>query len=211
MDRFELESLYRRLDELAPCERKGDEYPEFSRCFREVLEVIMLEQPIWAAQAQPLLDENSEALQAWLESVLEGREVEGELRSFALDQTIRRYWKAEAEQLETGPESDECPHCGARADVAYLDKDGFRYAVCSRCDTRWPVSRILCLRCGEKEAKQLEYFPYEGGYRLYHCKTCDGLLPAVDLREAGRLDLPKLRAAATEMQALYEEGRIAEE
>ncbi len=171
----------------------------------------MLEQPDWAAQAQPLINANEVQLRAWLASHLEGEGSEGDLLQFALEQAIRRYWKSEAREIEDGPESDVCPVCGARVDVAYLDKDGFRYAVCSRCDSRWMVPRILCLRCGEAEAKQIEYYPYENGYRLYHCKTCEGLLPAVDLREAGKLDLPKLRAAASEMQALFEEQQIAEE
>jgi len=208
---FELESLYRRLDELAPCQRQEGEYSEVAKCFREVLEVIMLEQPDWAAQAQPLLSAGEASLRNWLNVVAEGEVVEGDLLQFAVEQTLRRYWKDEGQKLEDGPESDVCPVCGGRVDVAYLDQDGFRHAVCSRCDSQWTVPRILCLRCGEADAKQLEYYPYEGGYRLYHCKTCEGLLPAVDLREAGRLDLPKLRAAASEMQALFEEQRIAEE
>jgi len=171
----------------------------------------MLEQPDWAAQAQPLLDAAGASLQEWLQLHLAGQEVGSELLGFALEQTLRRYWKDAGQMLEDGPESDVCPVCGARVDVAYLDQDGFRYAVCSRCDSQWMVPRILCLRCGEAEAKQIEYYPYMGGYRLYHCKTCEGLLPAVDLREAGRLDLPKLRAAASEMQALFAEQQIAEE
>jgi len=208
---FELESLYRSLDGLEACPGRQEGYPEFAGCFREVLEVIVLEQPDWAARAQPLLGAPEEKLRGWLQAHLAGELDEGELLTFALEQTLRRFWRGEGRELEDGPEGDECPVCGARADVAYLDKDGFRHAVCSRCDSRWPVPRILCLRCGEKDAKKIEYYPYEEGYRLYHCHSCDGLLPAVDLREAGRLDLAKLRAAAAEMQALFEEGKIAEE
>ncbi|WP_457638309.1 hypothetical protein [Oceanithermus sp.] len=211
MNHFELESLYRHLDELDPCPRQGSEYQNIKSCFREVLEVIMLEQPDWAAQAQPLLNASDTSLRDWLKALLAGEELESELLQFAMEQTLRRYWKTAGQKIEDGPENDVCPVCGARVDVAYLDKDGFRYAVCSRCDSQWMIPRILCLRCGEKQAKQLEYYPYEKGYRLYHCKTCEGLLPAVDLRESGKLDLPKLRAAASEMQALFEEQLIAEE
>ena len=211
MNQYALEPLYRSLDDLAPCERGAGGYPNFEDCFREVLDVIALEQPDWAAQVQPLRAASRPQLERWLKELLDSEEIaSGDLTRFAVEQTLRRYWKQEGRELEEGPESDVCPVCGARADVAYLDKDGFRYAVCGRCDSHWQVSRILCLRCGEKDAAQLEYYPYENGYRLYHCKSCDGLLPAVDLREAGKLDLAKLRAVAAEMQLLFEEGRVEE-
>jgi FdhE protein len=211
VEHFQLESLYRGLDELEPCNRGGNSYQNFVECFREVLDVIALEQPDWAAQVQPLRAASAPQVEGWLKDYLAaGGEEIGPLAEFALEQTVRRYWR-KAEVLEDGPEGDECPACGARADVAYLDKDGFRYAVCSRCDSRWMVPRILCLQCGEKDAKNLEYFPFVGGYRLYHCKTFDALLPAVDLREEGKLDLAKLRAAGGEMQLLFEEQQIAED
>lgn len=175
--------------------------------------MIAREQPDWAERARGYRDLNATRLEA-LRAALLGSGAEGPddpLLEFALLQTLRRYHRSQdAEPRSEGPDDATCPVCGAEADVAYLDANGFRYAVCRICDSRWPVPRVRCLYCGEEEAKKLEYYPYEAGYRLYRCKSCGRTLPAVDLRETGRLDLPRLRAAAVEMQFLYEAGAVEE-
>lgn len=209
---FDLETLFRSLDALPAASAAGS-YPGFAERFREVLDVISRERPDWAERARVLAGMGAKELERLRGGFLEdpGSGPEDPLLEFALWQTLRRYHRHEDnEPLKEGPADAVCPRCGAEADVAYLDQDGFRFAVCRLCDARWPVPRIRCLYCGEEEPKKLEYYPYEEGYRLYRCKTCGRTLPAVDLREAGRLDLPRLRAAAVEMQVLYEAGAVEE-
>ncbi|ADR36557.1 formate dehydrogenase accessory protein [Oceanithermus profundus DSM 14977] len=213
MNLFDLEPLFRSLEALPAADGAAGGYPGFAARFREVLDVIAREQPDWAERARGYRDLNATRLEA-LRAALLGSGAEGPddpLLEFALLQTLRRYHRSQdAEPRSEGPDDATCPVCGAEADVAYLDANGFRYAVCRICDSRWPVPRVRCLYCGEEEAKKLEYYPYEAGYRLYRCKSCGRTLPAVDLRETGRLDLPRLRAAAVEMQFLYEAGAVEE-
>ena len=194
MRRFELEPLFRELDALR------DEGPWSSEAARveAVIERIARHRPEW-----------QDALEALVTGKGEARSVEDEaLERFVLQQAARLARPpADATPLE-GPDGETCPNCGGVADVAYLDQNGTRHAVCAVCDAHWVVPRILCLHCGESDPGQLEYYPYEDGYRLYHCKRCDHLLPAVDLREAGALDLPRLRAAAAEMVHLFEVGAV---
>ncbi|XOB99552.1 formate dehydrogenase accessory protein FdhE [Deinococcota bacterium DY0809b] len=213
MNLFDLEPLFRSLDALPAAAGAAGGYPGFAERFREVLEVIAREQPDWAERARVLEELDPATLERLRNRMLEppGYEADDPLLGFALWQTLRRYHRHKGEKpLEEGPAEAVCPQCGAEADVAYLDANGFRFAVCRLCDARWPVPRVRCLYCGEEQPKKLEYYPYEEGYRLYRCKTCGRTLPAVDLREAGRLDLPRLRAAALEMQALYEAGAVEE-
>jgi len=213
VNHFELESLLRRLEELPAVNRgDGSEYPDFSESLLEVLEVIAREQPEWAARVQLIKDGASKSANTWLDGYLDadGNGEQDELLDFAIKHTLRRYWKSQGQKLQDGPETAECPNCGAQIDVAYIDQDGFRHAVCAICDSEWGIPRILCPWCGEKDAKNLVYYPYEQGYRLYHCKSCGRALPTADLREAGKLDLPKLRAAAIEMTFLLESGAVEE-
>jgi len=208
---FNLETLYRKLDDLPAADSAAGRYSQFDVRFREVLQAIAEAEPDWADRAMALAGLSANELESARDAWLAGDKPSDEntLLEFALISTLRRYHRRfDAEPLAEGPAGASCPVCGAEADVAYLDEGGFRYAVCRLCDARWPVPRIRCLYCGEEDAKELEYYPYEGGYRLYHCKTCGRTLPAVDLREAGRLDLPRLRAAGAEMQFLYESGAV---
>ena len=212
MNLFDLEPLFRSLEELPADEQAAGRYPGFADRFAEVLSVIAQEQPEWAKRAALLEKLNERELEQQRASLVEDRlEASSDpLLAFALLYTLRRYHRSEGSSPVEGTSGAECPVCGAEADVAYLDQEGARYAVCRLCDTRWPVPRIGCLYCGEEDARKLVYYPYEEGYRLYRCKRCEHTLPAVDLREAGELDLPRLRAAAVEMQALYEAGAVEE-
>lgn len=212
---FDLEPLFISLDELPAARQAAGSYPDFPVRLRETLDAIAAVRTDWKKQASALGKFSDEEIYQMLDAWITNGKLAGEgdpLLEFALLHTIRRYHRADKRQNVMGEMRlvASCPSCGARADVAYLDNKGTRYAVCQICDTSWQVPRLGCIHCGEESPDQLEYFPYEAGYRLYHCKGCDRTLPAVDLRESGRLNLPRLRAAAVEMQYLFESGAIEE-
>ncbi len=98
--------------------------------------------------------------------------------------------KASQAIVETGPNLKKwtkgfCPLCGARPDIASLDKDaGSRKLLCSQCDCEWPYRRIGCPFCENRDFNKIFYYTDETGrYRLYMCEECGEYLKTVDLRE----------------------------
>ncbi len=204
---MELETLFRRLEGVrAPAWAPGHPFVAPHRVLGEVLNLLAEYDPAAAEKAEGLVELSEEALAQRLAAALEGAAGGSEAEAFVLQAMLRAYARGLAEDTEA--EGARCPVCGGLADVAYLDQDGFRHLVCGVCDSRWPAPRIGCPYCGETDAKKLHYYPYDPHYRLYECQTCGATLPAVDLREAGRLNLPRLRAAAVEMRFLLESGAV---
>lgn len=203
-----LAELYRRLDDLkAPSWQPGAPFVDAPGVLEGVLGLLEAYDPTFAEAARGLRDLDEKDLQAALASLFAGEAGPwSEAEAFALLATLRAYTRQLSQPVEG--EGARCPVCGNAADVAYLDEDGFRHLVCAVCDSEWKVERIGCPYCGEKDPKKIHYYPYDPHYRLYRCETCDATLPAVDLREAGSLDLPALRAAGVEMRYLLETGRV---
>ncbi len=203
-----LTELYQRLDAIpAPSWQPGTPFTGARGVLEEVLALFKAYDPELASATQGLQDLDEKALNAALTDLLAG-EVgpSSEAEAFALLATLRAFARQQGRPSEG--EGARCPVCGNAADVAYLDEDGFRHLVCAVCDSEWKVERIGCPYCGEKDPKKLRYYPYDPHYRLYHCETCGATLPAMDLREAGSLDLPALRAAGVEMRFLLEAGQV---
>jgi FdhE protein len=90
-----------------------------------------------------------------------------------------------------------CPICGGRPNFALLDAEsGARTLMCSRCDSRWPFSRILCPFCSSEERPI--YYPSEDGlHRLYICSACRSYLKVADLRKARRVVHPAVERLLT--------------
>jgi hypothetical protein len=74
--------------------------------------------------------------------------------------------------------NDRCPCCGGPADFAITAEDflpggGTRTLICSRCDTRWPTSRLGCLTCGAVEPPSIaRVSSYALGLQLVMCNSC---------------------------------------
>ncbi len=199
-----LSELYRALDAVsAPPWTPGAPFERAPEVLAEVLEKLRAYDPALAGEAAGLAELMPRELEALLLEAFAG-DLEGrpEPERFALLATLRAYARHLSREAEG--EDAACPVCGGTADVAYLDENGFRHLVCGVCDSRWTVPRIGCPYCGEQDHEKLRYYPYDPYYRLYQCQTCGATLPAVDLRQAGQLDLPALRAAGVEMRFLLE-------
>ncbi|MBI4304165.1 MAG: formate dehydrogenase accessory protein FdhE [Chloroflexi bacterium] len=101
-----------------------------------------------------------------------------------------------------------CPVCGGNPDFAYLDKEGARWLLCSRCDTEWLFQRLECPYCGNQHSSTLAYFTDDDGlYRLYVCDQCQHYLKAIDLRRANYevlLPLERLLTMDIDVQARHE-------
>ena len=203
-----LDELYRELDAIpAPDWTPGAPFREVQEVVARVQTSLRAYDPALAAAAEGLLHLGPGELEALLaEAFAGGLGDRPEPERFVLLAALRAYARGLAREAEG--DGARCPVCGGQADAAYLDEDGGRHLVCAVCDSRWAVPRIACPYCGEADPKKLRYYPYDPHYRLYQCLTCGATLPAVDLREAGRLDLPALRAAGVEMRFLLEAGRV---
>ncbi|WP_457572330.1 formate dehydrogenase accessory protein FdhE [Desulfovulcanus sp.] len=88
-----------------------------------------------------------------------------------------------------------CPVCGSLPLISELkDKQGFRYATCSFCQTSYRVPRMSCVFCQEDKKESLEYFQVseEPGFRVDVCKSCKMYIKTVDFREMDKLAIPPL-------------------
>ncbi len=87
-----------------------------------------------------------------------------------------------------------CPVCGSMPLISYLKNDGKRVAVCSTCETNYPLNRIFCPHCATTEQHQLRYFYDQGdeGSRIEVCESCRHYLKTIDLRKKEMETLPVL-------------------
>jgi FdhE protein len=110
-----------------------------------------------------------------------------------------------AEQLAVYLEPDEpwnkgyCPVCGALPALALFGEEGQRLLCCSFCWHQWPVKRLFCPYCENRDAERLHYFfsEQEEEYRVDVCNGCGKYLKGVDVRRLGRPLYPPLEQAAT--------------
>ncbi|TBH21033.1 formate dehydrogenase accessory protein FdhE [Thermus thermamylovorans] len=217
-----LENLLRELESLeAPPPQKG-RFPKGHRVFLEVLAAVRRHLPALEGAARRLQGLDPARVEAWLEEALAqggiepppGLSPEEEaLLALCLHHALRRHLVPlgkgrlpreaveEARVPPTYPYPRRCPICGGEADVAYLEGDGHRYLVCSRCDTRWLYLRVGCPACGNTDPYRLDYLPGERGLRLYRCHACGHRLLAQQVAIAEGLDLPWLRAQVPLLEA----------
>jgi FdhE protein len=87
-----------------------------------------------------------------------------------------------------------CPICGRAPIIGELDADGRLWVHCSLCGHRWPVERMVCLFCGNRDSAALEYLYSENEpeYRVYLCNACRHYLKVVDTRKLERVFYPPL-------------------
>lgn len=141
--------------------------------------------------------------------------VDNELLSSAIAATLKPFLLTYARLLL--PQVDQelwrrrhCPICGAKPDLAYLDKErGARWLICSHCDAEWLFLRLQCPYCGTQNQDALAFFTDEGDshlYRLYVCEQCRAYIKAIDLRCAeSEILLPLERMLTLDMDRQVQE------
>jgi FdhE protein len=100
-----------------------------------------------------------------------------------------------AAYLEENADSHgNCPICGSAPIIGELDADGRLWVHCSLCGHRWPVERMVCLFCQNRDSASLEYLYSENEpeYRVYQCNACRHYLKVVDTRKLERIFFPPL-------------------
>ena len=115
-----------------------------------------------------------------------------DLLQLAIEQALMPYLEHAAMQVMPHLDTKKwlrgnCPCCGAESNFAYLDAEGTRILVCSRCRYQWRYRRTGCPYCNNIDPKTLRYYPAgeKKSHRLYVCDHCKRYLKAVDQRVAG--------------------------
>jgi len=124
---------------------------------------------------------------------LQTRSIENpDLLELAIDQALMPYLEHAARQINQYLDTKKWLHsnclcCGAEPNFAYLDSEGTRILICSRCRTQWRFKRTGCPYCGNIDPKTLHYYPAgeKKHYRLYVCDSCKRYLKAIDQRIVG--------------------------
>jgi FdhE protein len=95
--------------------------------------------------------------------------------------------------------SSICPVCGNRPAIGVLDNEGRRSLFCSFCWHPWPVSRIGCPYCGNRDGQTLCYLCTENekAVRADCCDRCRKYIKTVDMRAANRPVYPPLEQMAS--------------
>ncbi len=79
-----------------------------------------------------------------------------------------------------------CPVCGEVTTLAMVTPpDGKRVMHCNTCGFEWTVKRVLCLHCGNEDAKQRTYLKNESypGFEMVVCLLCGEYSKEIDTRE----------------------------
>ncbi len=133
---------------------------------------------------------------------------------FLVLNSIKPSVEANVERLR--PEVDQeawlkgyCPICGSLPCLSLLKEEtGKRYLVCSFCSYQWPIERLLCPFCGNKDQGSLRYLYTEDeeSHRIDICEKCHQYIKTIDLRktEAPDLSLEDLATLHLDMLASQE-------
>jgi len=83
-------------------------------------------------------------------------------------------------------DSAVCPVCGEVTTLAVVTPpDGKRIMHCNTCGFEWMVKRMICLHCGNEDAKQRTYLKNESypGFEMVVCLLCGEYSKEIDTRE----------------------------
>ena len=139
------------------------------------------------------------------EKIADDFEIDMKVFAFITYNSIKPSLSVCASQLSTYLDKDEpwemgyCPICGSLPVLATFQNEGKRFLVCSFCWHKWPVQRIYCPFCNNKDNTTLRYFQIEEEqeYRLDVCDNCKKYIKTVDTREVERIIYPPLEEVAT--------------
>lgn len=92
-----------------------------------------------------------------------------------------------------------CPVCGSAPILGELDGEGKQWLHCGFCWHRWPVKRLVCPFCNNRDSASLEYIysDDEPEYRVNLCGGCRRYLKVVDTRKIDRGFYPPLEQVAS--------------
>ena len=105
-----------------------------------------------------------------------------------------------AARLTGGRENPSgCPVCGSAPIIGELDAAGNQWVHCGLCWHRWPVKRLACPFCDNRDSHSLEYLYSEDEpeYRVNLCGGCRRYLKVVDTRKINRGFYPPLEQVAS--------------
>lgn len=112
--------------------------------------------------------------------------------------------EAGARQLADGLAGSEgtrnsCAVCGGAPIIGELDAEGRQWHHCGFCWYRWPVKRMACPFCSNRDSASLEYLysDDEPEYRVNLCHGCRRYLKVVDTRKLDRGFYPPLEQVAS--------------
>lgn len=100
-----------------------------------------------------------------------------------------------AERLTGDPKNlRHCPVCGSAPILGELDGEGGQWVHCRWCWHRWPIDRLGCPSCHNRNTESLRYrfSDAEPEYRLNLCDRCKHYLKVVDTRKLARGFYPPL-------------------
>jgi FdhE protein len=105
-------------------------------------------------------------------------DVPPEMLSLLLYLAIKPSIETGARQLAgrlTGSQENRssCPICGSAPIIGELDTDGNQWMHCRWCWHRWPVKRMACLFCDNRNSASLEYL-YSDDEPEYRVNLCGG-------------------------------------
>ena len=92
-----------------------------------------------------------------------------------------------------------CPICGSAPIIGELDAEGGQWIHCGLCWHRWPVKRLACPFCNNRDSHSLEYLYSEDEreYRVNLCGGCRRYLKVADTRKMSRGFYPPLEQVAS--------------
>lgn len=160
----------------------------------KALALAMAERDLLADLFHDVLDNRG-----FVDALAEKSEVPADNLSLLIYLSIRPSIESGSRQLaayleENADGHGHCPICGSAPIIGELDADGRLWIYCSLCGHRWPVERMVCLFCGNRDSASLEYqySESEPEYRVYLCNKCRHYLKVVDTRKLERIFFPPL-------------------
>jgi len=143
--------------------------------------------------------------EALFENIADEFEIEKQVLGFITYNSLKPSLAVCADQLSSYLNKDEpwlkgyCPICGSSPILSLFEDDGERSLICGFCWHPWPVKRVFCPFCENRDGKTLQYFysEEEKEYRVDLCDNCKKYIKTLDARKADRLIYPPLEQIST--------------
>jgi FdhE protein len=143
--------------------------------------------------------------EALFENITDEFEIEKQVLGFITYNSLKPSLTVSADQLSSYLNKDEpwlkgyCPICGSPPILSIFEDDGERSLICGFCWHTWPVKRVFCPFCENRDGKTLQYFYSEDEkeFRVDLCDSCKKYLKTLDARKTERLIYPPLEQVSS--------------